>query len=287
LRLLRIAEPVAVPGLPVTLYPCPLRHRVGLDDPTAWISNHPRTSKDEFRIGIAHGSLHVLPQLPEDDHLIAADAAERLDLDYLALGHWHKPFFHGLRTAYPGTHEPMRFPDETSAESSGWQAYGPDKNADRFQDAGQGSALQVELSEPTAAPRIQQVYVSQLTWRHEHLNITDRPPGQVIKEFTSRANVDSTLLHLRLSGVVNPQELRRFDELRELVINRFAPGSRYEADEVLVEADGEELRAVVGDGVLRRVFERLQEDAHDPARMAVARRALKLLYQLAWEDRPA
>ncbi len=56
-----------------------------------------------------------MPNLPLDDHLIRKDAADHYRLDYLALGHWHKPLRHrssdgAERTAYSGTHEPMRFP---------------------------------------------------------------------------------------------------------------------------------------------------------------------------------
>ena len=48
--------------------------------------------------------------------MIRPDAADVYGLDYLALGHWHKRFLFKAadgaeRTAYPGTHEPMGFPD--------------------------------------------------------------------------------------------------------------------------------------------------------------------------------
>ena len=39
------AESVAVPGFPVTIFPCPLRQRRSMDDPTAWIERHPRTQR--------------------------------------------------------------------------------------------------------------------------------------------------------------------------------------------------------------------------------------------------
>ena len=89
---LRHAEPVRVPNLPVTIFPCPLRQRRAMEDPTEWIGRHPRGNDDQsIRIGLAHGSLKIMPNLPEDDHLIRADAADYYGLDYLALGHWHKP----------------------------------------------------------------------------------------------------------------------------------------------------------------------------------------------------
>ena len=63
-------------ALPVTIFPCPLRNRNSIDDPTAWIANHPQSDGDQtIRIGLAHGSLNLLPNLPLDDHLIRKDAA--------------------------------------------------------------------------------------------------------------------------------------------------------------------------------------------------------------------
>ena len=43
---LRNPEPIYVDGLPVTIFPCPLRQRRSIDDPTAWIATHPRCKDD-------------------------------------------------------------------------------------------------------------------------------------------------------------------------------------------------------------------------------------------------
>ncbi len=40
-RLLRTSSPVALPEFSATLFPCPLRHRTSIDDPTIWIAGHP------------------------------------------------------------------------------------------------------------------------------------------------------------------------------------------------------------------------------------------------------
>src|SRR5262249_16578763 len=86
LRLLDQAAPVAIGG--ATLLPCPVLRKTSLDDPTAWIAKAPRKN-GSIRIGAAHGSLKRRDNLPADDHLIDRHAASDLDLDYLALGHWH------------------------------------------------------------------------------------------------------------------------------------------------------------------------------------------------------
>src|SRR5207245_1624696 len=127
---LREATPVSVPGTPVVLFPCPLKQRRAMEDPTQWIAQHPRNADQTIRIGVAHGSLNIMP-LPDDDHLIPANAAQQLGLDYLALGHWHKRYLHksadGIeRTAYCGTHEPMRFAMSNDGLATGWSSFSSD-----------------------------------------------------------------------------------------------------------------------------------------------------------------
>ncbi len=293
--LFREAAPLDLPGLPVTIYPCPLRGRNSIDDPTAWIANHPRTPSDSrIRIGFAHGSLNVLPNLPEDDHLIRADAAYAYGLDYLALGHWHKRFLHkaadgSVRAAYSGTHEPMRFGDSGASGSAGWSPYSGDGDAERFQDAGVGTALVVTIDEAGAPPSIETIEVGWLRWSAERRDLTSIPIGQLVSDYAQREFRERTLLRLILFGVVEPRTYARIDEeLLTIVRNRYHDGSYLNADEILIEPDAEQAQKIVGDGVLSRMLERLKEEAKssDPGVQHVARHALKLLCRLAWEASP-
>jgi hypothetical protein len=111
----------------------------------------------------------------------------------------------------------------------------------------------------------------------------------LIKEYSEREQPELAILRLTLSGVIDPQHHARLDELRQIVKNRYHPGSSLDADAVLIEPNADELAAAVGTGVLGRVLERLQADAasSDPAVKRVADRALNLLYQITWEARPA
>jgi len=292
LRLIREPAPIPVPGLPVTLFPCPLRNRNSTDDPTAWIAQHPRLEGDRtVRIGLAHGSLNFLPNLPLDDHLIRPDAADHHSLDYLALGHWHKPLRRrsadgSERTAYCGTHEPMRFPDARAGLSTGWSAYSDDGDAERFQDEGRGTALVVTIEEAGAPPRIETIEVGRLCWASEQWDVTTKPLGELISAYADRPDRALTLLRLKLSGVLPPEKHRRIDEvLKDVVLNRYCPGSSLHADDVLVEPSHERLGGVVGDGVLSRMIGRLREESQsaDPAARRVADHALKLLYRVVWE----
>jgi len=293
IHLLREAAPVSVPGLPVTIFPCPLRNRNSINDPTAWIANHPRGEGDRtIRIGLGHGSLNFLPNLPEDDHLIRKDAADYYGLDYLALGHWHKPLRYkscdGIeRTAYSGTHEPMRFPGSGAGISTGWSCYSTDADADRFQDEGRGTALLVSIDEAGAAPHIETIEVGRLHWSAERLDVTAQPIGELFAKYAERENRELTLLRLHLSGVLDPEKYRRIDEdLRNIVCNRYYPGSSLNIEEVLIEPKPEQLTKIVGDGVLSRMLGRLQEESQsrEPMIRRVAQHALKLLYRVAWEE---
>lgn len=290
--LLREASPVQVPGLPVTLFPCPLRNRNSIDDPTAWIANHSRVGADRtIRIGLGHGSLNIMPNLPEDDHLIRKDAADHYGLDYLALGHWHKPFrFKGRdgaeRIAYSGTHEPMRFPGSRAGLSTGWSSRSADGDAERFEDEGRGTAQVVTIDEAGAAPEIETIEIGRLRWCAEERDLNRQSLGEIISEFAARENRERTLLRLKLTGVMDLERYPRIDAvLRDIVCNRYCPGSSLDADEVLVSPSPDQLSQVVGPGVLARVLARLQEEAQstDASAKRVADHALKVLYRLAWE----
>jgi DNA repair exonuclease SbcCD nuclease subunit len=292
-RVLREPAPVVLPSLPVTLFPCPLRGRNSINDPTEWMAQYPRQAGDRtIRIGLAHGSLRLLPNLPLDDHLLRQDAADHYSLDYLALGHWHKPLRHRSadgteRTAYCGTHEPMRFPGSGAAHSTGWTSYSSDGDAERFQDEGHGTALLVSIDEAETPPRIETIEVGRLRWVDERRDLSTQPLDEIITTYAERASRELTLLRLRLCGVLDPEKHQRVDtELREIVCNRYCPGSSLDLDEVLVEPTPDELNGLVGDGVLSRVLGRLQEEARSPdARTKrVADHALKLLYRITWEE---
>jgi DNA repair exonuclease SbcCD nuclease subunit len=290
---LRTAEPIIVAGLPVTLFPCPLRQRRALEDPTAWIAKHPRAKEDStIRIGLAHGSLKIM-QLPEDDHLIRSDAADYYGLDYLALGHWHKPFRHrsadgAERTAYCGTHEPMRFAQAKDSVSTGWSSFSSDGDAERFSDDGRGTVLLVENDGPGAPSKIELLEVGRLRWLTEHRDVTGHTPGEFISDYSRRDNPERIILRLILSGVVDPRSYGRMDELRQIVENRYHPGSGLDNSNLLIEPHAEQLAKMLGPGVLKRVLERLKDESQstEVATKQVADHALKLLYQIAWEEQP-
>jgi DNA repair exonuclease SbcCD nuclease subunit len=284
-QLFREPKPVQVrPG--VTLLPCPVYRKTSMNDPTAWIREIP-DGEGAIRIGIAHGSLKTRADLPVDDHLIARYAADELKLDYLALGHWHSrqtfPDANGVeRTAYSGVHEPMRFPGSTEA-STGWTP-NSSANLDEFQDSGRGEIFHVRIDGPGSPPTIEPIPVGHLTWENETIRVSTADDfSKVIDGVATRAASERRLLRLRLMGVVDVEIMPRVAQLRE-VLDRYLYGELDDA-ELHVQPNEEKIHQVVGDGVLRRVLERLQEESKSdgPDTRHVAERAMQLLYQFAHE----
>lgn len=285
-RVLRGREPVrAIEG--VTLFPCPVYRKTSYEDPTAWIAEYPRTPDDGFRIGIAHGSVMDRPTLPENDHPIDPEAPRKLDLDYLALGHWHKPkrFCDG-RMAYPGVHEPMRF---AAADASGWKPYSPGGERDDFRDDGNGRAFSVTLERPEALPAIEDIPVGRLQWQQRDVELRQAADlNDLIRRVTDEAQQPQlTLLRLSLSGTLPLQAMERLDEL-EQVLGRYVV---YELDTSRLhpEPNEDEIRDVVGGGMLSTVFESIAARSHAEENgdvpQQVAEEALSLLYRYAKQVR--
>jgi DNA repair exonuclease SbcCD nuclease subunit len=135
------SEPVELAGC--ILFPCPLHGKYSTKNPTSWIN-----AKDATKpaIGLAHGNVEGIPN-GEPDYPIPRDAANRLGLDYLALGHWHSFARYdtddGLcRMAYAGTHETTKFGERDS-----------------------GNAVFVEIAQRGSPPKLTRIKTGRLDWR--------------------------------------------------------------------------------------------------------------------------
>lgn len=178
-KVLRETAPVRLDG--VTLYPCPCKARVYSQDPTAWIP--PRQPEDGIRIGIAHGSWKVIPNLPLDDHPIPAKAADERQLDYLALGHWHSVYPDpklqpSSRTFYSGTPEPTAFGESAS-----------------------GYVLIVTIERPAETPHVEVRRVSEFTWIQHEATLVDEGSVKQLKRQLADLP-ERALVRLRLTGIM-------------------------------------------------------------------------------------
>ena len=130
----------------VVLYPSPLKQKQSNLDPTSWIPMR-EPGDNRIRIGIAHGSIDLLPG--QTNFPIAANRAIETSLDYLALGDWHS-FFRNGRTVYSGTFEQTSFSEKDS-----------------------GDVAMVEIATAGAEPSISRIHVGQLRWSEHSLTIHD------------------------------------------------------------------------------------------------------------------
>jgi len=268
-HVLSSAEPVEAGE--AILYPCPLSEKSSRSDPTSWI---PVEERNRIRIGIAHGSLLIREDIPEDDFPIAHDAAVKCKLDYLALGHWHSVFKHpgpdGIaRTVYSGTHETTKFGESQS-----------------------GQALAVEIGGPEAEPQIHEISTGTLRWKQWKRHVVGAGDIlDIMRELEQVENPESVLLEVVLEGTLDVEGLSLMEgELRPLLESRCLY-HRINMENLLPQPTESELLQLAGTGPLRETINRLSQIANPGSDILipegitteVAKQALSLLYFLAKE----
>ncbi len=266
-HVLREEKPVEIPG--GILYPCPVKDKRSRKDPTAWI---PMVETGAVRIGLAHGTVEGVPQ-PEPDHPIPRDAAARAGLDYLALGHWHSTATYpasddSVRMAYCGTHEPTSFGERYS-----------------------GNVLVVEIAGPGASPLVAPVRTGGLDWMVIEKDIREAGDLQRMRQdIESQQNPGSTLIELRLKGLLAAAEHDEVARIEEILASRFL-FHRLDSSGLRPSPEDASWLASLPPGILQNVAARLQE-LSDPgfagqrpegASAEVASRALMELYALMTE----
>ncbi len=268
-HILTAAEPLEAAG--AILYPCPLAEKTSRDDPTLWI---PAEERNSIRIGIAHGSLLIRENIPDDDFPIAPDAAMRSRLDYLALGHWHSLLrYKGTdgveRTAYSGTHETTKFGESRS-----------------------GHALVVEIEGPETEPQIREIFTGTLHWEQLRRQVASAEDVRnLMRELEQTENPGAVLLEVVLIGTLDAGGFAFMEEeFRPLLESRYLY-HRFNIENLLPEPTEADLQQLERTGPLRETIDRLSQMAKSGEPLPegvtpeVARWALSLLYQLEREVR--
>jgi DNA repair exonuclease SbcCD nuclease subunit len=263
-QVLRQEQPVEVPG--GILYPCPVKERHSGKDPTAWIRAEVALG---IGIGLAHGTVDGI-YADEPDYPISRDAAMRTGLDYLAIGHWHSTVTYSgadgaARMAYSGTHETTRF-----GERDG------------------GNALLVDIPEPGAQPVITPIRTGGLSWKVIEADLRESGDlAQVHEQVEAVDNPASTLLAVRISGLLAASDRHALTRLEEIVASRFLFG-RVELSRLRPSPEDELWLTGLPEGVVREAATRLQALANpvfagqrpEGATPETASRALLELYTL-------
>ena len=257
------AVPVAIDQ--GTLFPCPLRSKNDGADPTAWIT--PETGSG-IRIGLAHGNVTGKPGV-DAEFPIARDAASRAGLDYLALGHWHSMATFpdsddSVRMAYCGTPEPTRFGE---------------RNA--------GHALLVEIVAPGAIPRIDVWDTAHYHWEQIRAEMGRTEDMPALEHRLARLDTpETTLLEVRLQGLLPARDLMRLNRLREQAEARLAYLRWHTAALRPAPEDGAWIEDLPP-GILQNAARRLQQQAAaaptDADEARAAGLALQELYLLVGE----
>ncbi|HVA26863.1 MAG TPA: DNA repair exonuclease [Candidatus Baltobacteraceae bacterium] len=252
------SEPITI-AEGVTLFPCPISSKHGTQDATQWIAQH--LDIQGFRIGVAHGGLRGAGV--GDDELnfpIARDAAERMRLDYLALGDWHGylefPDAAGaIRTVYSGTHERTAFDDKNP-----------------------GNIALVEISAPGAAPRVTPISVGELEWRlRTQTDLSADGLTLLCDELRALHPRERHIVRLVLDGTLRADAMQGLTALRALAAAGFL---WFDIDDSTVRSapDDDRWIDVLPIGALRNVARDLGSRA---ASESASMDALELLYDIA------
>ena len=257
-------EPIEVlgrNGARFVLLPAPLTQRHTHVDLTDWF-DRAETGAGLPRIGLAHGSVQgVLAEDIDSANPIAADRAERANIDYLALGDWHGTKQVGPRTWYSGTHEPERF-----------------RNNDP------GNCLIVELSGPGAVPAVTPVACARFHW--VQLSLEVRSAVEVQEAVRQLEAIDgATVADVSVTGTCDLADQARLDSALKAASLRAAAMS-YEARDLQLQPTEEELRALKADGFVGVTLQELKEQLAGP-QPDVARDALLALARIQRTIRPA
>jgi len=93
------------PSLGLTVYGKPNFSNRSYNSPLEGLK---RSSESQYHVAMAHGSLNIPGVIAEDDYVFTADEIQSSGMQYVALGHWHRPYAcsdKGVIAWYPGPPE--------------------------------------------------------------------------------------------------------------------------------------------------------------------------------------
>jgi hypothetical protein len=241
----------------VFLLPAPLVRKSELDDISAWM-DAAATPPGALRIGLAHGSIINFGSEGEATNPIDPTRATKAQLDYLALGDWHRTLQVGPAVWYAGTPEP-----------------------DRAGGQEQGTALLVDLAGSGATPSVSPLITGTYRWitRSEQL-IDEGSLADIDQRLRNEPDLSRLILRLRIEGSL---PLAGHAVFQRCMADLEAALFHLDLDQTSlatlpVQAD---LEAIDFDGVLRRSADRLRSVIEaSTASSELQRRAEKALMEL-------
>jgi len=138
-------------------------------------------SNATYNIAVIHASIEIEGKASPDDYLANPTEIASSEMDYIALGHWHKKndfSTKGVHAWYSGSPEATKF-DE--ADKSGY-------------------VLLVELGK--AGVKVEEKKVGEYTWIDKSINVSISPPGESLNSEIEALKGEKKLLRLRLKGTI-------------------------------------------------------------------------------------
>lgn len=247
-----------IPDLETVILPAPLKRRHESSDLTEWWDTY-ESSHNDFRIGLAHGSLDALSQYRgEAPNTIALSRVQSAKLDYLALGDWHGTISASKRAYYSGTPEP-----------------------DRFKANESGNILLVEIESPGREPSVKTISTKHYLWQLMDNSIFRAADISAIRQSLQDLNhpLDRIALRMSLKGSLSFEERALLDrEIEQLNSELFYVESDLSA--LLAEPNVDDLDEIEQSGFVRTAVNKLLTIMRDPNNPDAekARLALHILY---------
>ena len=239
------------------LLPAPLLRKSELDDISAWMDGA-ATPPGAVRIGLAHGSVVNFGHEGEAANPVDPARVAKANLDYLALGDWHRTLQVGPAVWYAGTPEP-----------------------DRAGGQEQGTALLVDIAGPGAPPSVLPLWTGTYRWITRSERIDDENAlGDLDQRLRGEPDLPRLILRLKIEGrlalATHAAFQRRLADLDAAVFH-------LDVDQTALAArpTQTDLEAIDFDGVLRRSADRLRSVIEDSAAAPeLRRRAEEALVEL-------
>jgi DNA repair exonuclease SbcCD nuclease subunit len=241
----------------VFLLPAPLVRKSELDDISAWMDGA-ATPPGALRIGLAHGSVVNFGHEGEAANPVDPARAAKANLDYLALGDWHRTLQVGPAIWYAGTPEP-----------------------DRAGGQEQGTALLVDIAGPGAPPSVSPLLTGTYRWITRSERIDDENAlADLDQRLRGEPDLPRLILRLKIEGRLPLAAHAAFQwRLADLDAAVF----HLDVDQAALTArpTQTDLEAIDFDGVLRRSADRLRSVIEDSAAAPeLRRRAEEALVEL-------
>jgi DNA repair exonuclease SbcCD nuclease subunit len=154
-----------------------------------------------FNIALAHGAIKIEGKYNLDEYAIDPKEIESSEMDYIALGHWHKctEYSSGkTRAWYSGSPETLQFEDKDES----------------------GYVLLVNLDENNCM--VEKIKIGGYSWQELNIDTSIYPPSAQLTQQILNYKGENKIVRVYLEGIISSDNSIDFSELEEELKNHFA-----------------------------------------------------------------